>query len=160
MQTVAWNLQSKKLNFAHGIWPIYYFSRAVGLWPFSIISNSNGMNLETRFSVYDALWFLISICIFVGAIVLSVQQLYVYLPLQKYGTLSIFGYFAFEIMCLTFGLIAIVFDLFNRNKLIEILQKFSHFDNQVSRVNVPFHDYNLIQFNFFLSFFVWIQIEC
>lgn len=130
--TAAWSKQPKKFDFTYGIWPIYCFSRTVGLWPFSIISSSNGMIQRTQIRAYDAVWFLFSICLFIGAIFISIQQMYLYLRQAQYATLILIGFYTFEIIYLTFGMITIIFDLFNRNKLTGILQKFSNFDNQVS----------------------------
>lgn len=133
MRTVAWSSQSANVDFIHGIWPIYLLSRTFGLWPFSIIANANGMIQRSQFRARDALWFLISMGLFIEAFNISIQGLYPFLIYSRYGTISTIGYSVFELTNHAFGIVAIVFDLFNRKQLAEILQGFSDFDNQVSR---------------------------
>lgn len=55
---------SKKINFAYSLLPIYYFSRAIGLLPFSIIRDANGKVQKTRVSAFDFFWFVTSICLY------------------------------------------------------------------------------------------------
>lgn len=54
------NVQSK-----HGFKPIYYFSRALGLWPFTI--DSNGSIKKAHVRLVDILWFSMSICLYLLA---------------------------------------------------------------------------------------------
>lgn len=135
MQTLPRNLKPKKTDFFYEIWPIYYSSRTIGLWPFSLISSSNGTMQRTQIRACDALWLLISMCLFIGAIHNSVHLMLFFLPDQKYGAITTIGYHSFEIMALTFGMLAIAYDLINRKQLIEILQKISKFDSRVSLKN-------------------------
>lgn len=123
-------LSIKKINFSYGIRPMYYFSRTVGLWPFSIISNSNGMIRRAQIGVCDIMWFLISICLFIWAIFIFFDQ--TYLRDKRFGSVTLVGFLVFQTMSLGFGMFAIILDLFNRNKLIGILQQFTKFDKQVS----------------------------
>lgn len=86
----------------------------------------------------DALWLLISTCLFIGAIHNSIDLMLLFLTDQKYGAITTIGYHSFEIMALTFGMLAIAHDVINRKHLIKILQKFSKFDSQVSRTIFKF----------------------
>lgn len=133
MQTVARNSQSNKTDFIHGIRPVYFISRTVGLWPFSIVSSSSSSRIihKAQIRAFDIIWLIISIGIFIAAIFIYIEQSYVDFQDDRVSTVYVFGFYIFEMIGLIFGIFAIVIDLFNRNNLIEILQQFSDFDNQV-----------------------------
>lgn len=59
--------KSEPKEFQHGFQPIYYFSRAIGLWPFSITYSSNG-TIKARVHLLDSLWFIVSICLYLTAL--------------------------------------------------------------------------------------------
>lgn len=128
----AHNAQLKQLNYEHGFCPVYNFSRAVGLWPFSIRHNSKGEIQSARISRVDGVWFLISICFHLHAI------FYFYLNMvdlkdsnKSILTFSIL-FDLFKMKSLLIGAVGIILDMLNRNKLASILGKFIIFDNEVS----------------------------
>lgn len=133
MQTFTWMSQSIKIDFTYGIRPIYYLSRLVGLWPFSIVSNSNGMVQRPNVHFYDALWFLVSAGFYVTAIFISYQrfELHSRIP-NTFGSILACGFYVIEIMGLILGIVGISINMFNRDKLANVLQQFTHFDDQVS----------------------------
>lgn len=109
---------------------VYYFSRIFGLWPFSIARNSNGSIRRARVRPADALWFLISFCLY------SVAIYYTYMDitttrLENRKSFVFLLLNVYQIVYLFFGSCVIVLDLLHRNKLIEILKKFDIFDNEV-----------------------------
>lgn len=128
--TGARNLQLKKLNFRYGFQSNYQYSRAVGLWPFQITHNAMESNEKTRVRLVDILWFCASICLYLTA------TFYTFDNMQFARDSSAKSYFLFicyifQIATLGFGAFAIVLDMFNRNKLANILEQFTAFDNEV-----------------------------
>lgn len=124
-------------SFEYGFRPIYYFSRVAGLWPFQIVRNSNGSIEKARVRLIDMLWFFTSIFVYLTAL------FYVYKNMEQlqvsnasYISLSIL--FMFQTMCLLFGACGIVLDMYNRKKLINILDKFNAFDCKVECVFLLF----------------------
>lgn len=132
--TGAHNANPKQLNFEHGFRPIYYFSRAVGLWPFSFRQNSNGTIQNAYINRLDGVWFLMSLSIQLWAIF----RYYTYLVdledehtnCKSVFTFSIL-YALFRMKSLLIGAVGIVLDLHNRHKLANILKKFIIFDSKV-----------------------------
>lgn len=126
------NAQSKQLNFEYGFRPIYHFSRAVGLWPFSIRHNSNGEIQSARISRLDGTWFSISMCFHLFAIFYSYLNMVDLEDSNKtIFTFSIL-YNLFQIKSLLIGAVGIIWDMFNRHRLVNILGKLITFDNEVS----------------------------
>lgn len=111
----------------HGFQPVYYFSRFIGLWPFTIAHNSNGSKKEARVHLIDGFWFLISICLYLTAI------FYIYKRIMDLRTSDDNPYVLVNsitnTVLLLFRAVSIVLDLFNRNSLVNILDKFIIFDS-------------------------------
>lgn len=129
------NAPLKKLNFEHAFRPIYYFTRIAGLWPFSIIHDSNGRIQKTRVGLSDILRSILVICMNLTLIFFTIKKLN-----RKYeSSLPFAGLNMFKIVSLLTGTFQIVFDLINRKKLISILRKFSAFDNEVRRFFTDFY---------------------
>lgn len=57
-------VQVEKSCFSYGFRPIHYFSRAIGLMPYTVVYNLNGEIQEHRFHIRDGLWLLSSICLY------------------------------------------------------------------------------------------------
>lgn len=125
------NAQSKQLNFEHGFRPIYHFSWAVGLWPFSIRHNSRGTIQNARISRLDGVWFLISMCFHLSAIFYCYKNMVDLEDSNK--TILTFSilYNLFQIKSLLIGAVGIILDMVNRHRLVNILGKFITFDNEV-----------------------------
>lgn len=116
------------MNFECGIRPIYYISRVIGLWPFSIVHNSNGLIQRTEIRFFDALWFLVSIAIYFIATLTIFEGIK-----QSHSSnlmIMIFNYIL-QITGLAFGTLIIAVDMYNRNKIANILEMFTSFDNKV-----------------------------
>lgn len=126
--------QLKQHTFEYGFRPVYYFSRAVGLWPFSIHRNSSGTIQSARISALDGVWFSISMFIHVLAMYTFLK---IMLDLEstnsKDKTIFAFAmlYALFRILCLLIGAIGTVLDMVNRRKLTNILRKLIIFDKEV-----------------------------
>lgn len=131
MLSVANTVKVKSNKIAHGFESIYYFSRAVGLWPFTIVYNSKGLIEKTRVRVIDGAWFVVSICLYLTAI------FYTYRDVKRASysnvdSIAFFLHYLTQMMILLFGAIfGSVLNLINRNKLMNILEKFITFDSEV-----------------------------
>lgn len=117
-------------SFEYGFQPIYYFSRVIGLWPFTIVRDSNGSIEKTRVRFVDAFWFFISIFAYLTAAFYAYKDIKS-LQVSNTETTNFSIFFIFQIMCLLFGACGVVLDMCNRTKLVNILEKFTAFDNEV-----------------------------
>lgn len=115
-------------SFEYAFQPIYYFSRIAGLWPFTIVLSSNGSVEKSRVRLFDVLWFFISIFVYLTALFYAYKDIK---DLKSADSITFTLFFMFKIISLLFGLCGVVLDMFNRNKLINILKKFAAFDDEV-----------------------------
>lgn len=121
----------KKLHFTYSFLPIYYFSRILGLIPYSFICDSEGELQAPRINLIDGIWFLLSICIYLLAAFTNYQT--IALPKEmKIASALYFGHYALLILGLVISAISIAMDMWNRNKLVAILKAFNEFDKEVS----------------------------
>lgn len=120
--------QSQKVNFEYGIRPIYYYSRIVGLWPFSITHNLNGVIQTTRISLADGVWFFISLIMFSTATISKFEHIKY---MSNLNLMIIIFNHIFHIIGLATGPLIITLDMYNRNKMADILASFTIFDNNV-----------------------------
>lgn len=123
-------LFSKKTNFLHVVRTILIFSRIFGLLPFSIILDSNGKVRRARVNIFDFLWFLISICIYLLIAYCYYQNTIPPKPHSKSYILIGLSYVRL-ITGLIFGAAIIVVDMLNRSKLISMFKKIMFFDIEV-----------------------------
>lgn len=112
--------------------PIYYFSRIFGVMPFSIVCDLNGEIKKIKISVFDGLWFFISISIYLLMAIIYQRDLK--LVIDQRSFLYAAGNFLL-ILSLAIYVIAIGTDMYNRSKYVEILKKITVFDNEVSHFN-------------------------
>lgn len=129
----------------HSFKSVYYFSRCVGLWPFTITYNSNGSIKNARVYLLDGLWLLISVCLYLAALFYTIDDIKNAQPPNRNIRFSDLIFYLSQIPPLLFGPIGIALDLLNRNNLIGILEKFIIFDNQVSILN--FNDIGCVRVN-------------
>lgn len=132
METLAGEekVQMRKFNFEYAIRPIYYFSRLSGLWPFSIVRDSNGKIQRARIGFFDILWPILLICLHLK---LSLEYYEDFRATVKNHVIRI-RFVVFCILDMTsflFITIEIVLNGINRNKLVDILGKFDTFGNEV-----------------------------
>ena len=124
------DIPSKNLNFSYSLRPIYYFSRTFGLFPFTIVYDTNGDVQSARVTVFDFLWFIITVCMYLLLAWLSYGNK---LPVgANESPLLILGDLVLLIIGLIFGSAMIVFDMYNRSRLINIIKKFTKFDMEVN----------------------------
>lgn len=135
---------ARKDNFAHSFMPIYYFSRLLGLLPFSIIAGDSGEMLEARVSACDLFWCMISICLY-----LFMAYHYSFQTLRNEYLIWIIGDRLLIISGLIFGGLRIIMDMYNRGKIVTTLKMFTIFDREV---RISFHVIFKLGLVIFLSF--------
>lgn len=137
MKSLENNSKSRPKKIQHSFLPIYYFSRAIGLWPFSITYNSNG-TIKARVRLLDSLWFIISICLYLTALFYACENMkYVQTENANYYLMDLMSFIS-QIPILLFGPVNIILDMVNRNSLVNILAKCIIFDREVWLVLVCF----------------------
>lgn len=123
----------QKYDFVYSLWPTYFFSRAVGLMPFSIVISSNGEIQRARVGVYDLIWFVVSVSWYILLAFIS----YVDLRLPQSPNESFIlklGDHLLLIYGLFHGAFMILMDMFNRRRIVELAQRCFAFDQEVSFV--------------------------
>lgn len=121
----------KVSNFYDCIRPVYILSRLLGLFPFTIHIDSNGIAKSVEIRVFDAILFVGSI---VSQLVFSCVGLYFVTSRAVGGTDSavfhtsrvIFGFFGFVLWLLSASL-----DMLNRNRFLKLIQDLTVFDQNV-----------------------------
>lgn len=117
-------------NFAISFRPVYYFSRTLGLMPFSMIYDSKSEIQEARVSLFDSIWFVLTICLYLSITYILHQEMNVARDINLPRVLFVGGY-THVILSFVFASVAVGVDLCNRHKVIQILKMFSLFDKQV-----------------------------
>lgn len=125
----------KSLNFLSSSKLNYYFLRAFGLWPFSFVRDSNSKIKKPKVTKIDLLWFIISMPLYILASIVFYNN---WQALQMKTTdlkvLSIInnGDSMRIALSLIFISLSIAIDMFNRFKLVNVLNNFVQFDVAVS----------------------------
>ena len=136
LTTKAKTDELKMLNFEDAFRPIYRFSWAVGLWPFTIVHHSNGTIQNARISRFDGFWVLISMCFQLSAILYTSLNIVDHRN-NMHGAPFIFPilFAMHQVTLLSIGVIGTLMDMYNRQRLANILGNFIIFDNEVSSMN-------------------------
>lgn len=124
--------QSKKTMFA-GFRPIFCFSRAFGLVPFSIVCNAYGEVQSCKIRKIDCLWFAISICVFISLAILNFIQITTINYHQTAHFVLNVGNFLISTLCSIFYVLFYVINMRNRHHFVGVLQNLEIFDKEVSR---------------------------
>lgn len=136
------------LSFHYSFRPLYFFSRFVGLMPFSVTQSLNGNGLSARVTVYDLIWFILSIVISISLGVIDTTN--IRLPQNSNESLTInVGDHLLLIFGLSVGTLSVALDMFNRKRLVNIVESFETFDREVSSI------YNTITLH--IEFYVAVQ---
>ena len=123
--------ESNKFRCSYSIRPIYYFSRAFGLFPFTVVTDTNGDVQGARVTLFDFLWFLISICLYL--LMASYCFINIHRP-QNPGEsyILMLGDYALLIIGLIYGAVIIALDMYNHRTFIELMKNLMSFDDEVS----------------------------
>lgn len=123
----------KIINFIDIFRPVYYFLRFCGQMPFSIVQSSNSeIFLQPRVNKRDALWFLISMCLYTIATWRTFGKLTAKLYENEIVCVLFTGNSLLHVVTMMFGIVKLFMDMYNRRKLVNILNKFTQFDQEVS----------------------------
>lgn len=121
----------RRLDFVYSFLPIYYFSRFFGLMPFSFIYDSDDEIQAPRISIFDGVWFVITIGIYLVAAFTNFQIL-THPKEMALASALYYGHYILLIQGLLVCSVAIGLDIYNRNRLVTILKIFIAFDKEVS----------------------------
>lgn len=132
--------QEEKFNFAYSFRPVYYISRLFGLMSFSIIYDENGEVQKCAVTKFDAIWFVISLSMY---FLMGFLLQHYAISTAAFAMGNIFGLLNF-----VFSFFAIVINMCNRCKVIEILKNITIFDEEVRLLNIlTIFTYTLININ-------------
>lgn len=127
-------IHPRKNEFVQSFRVIYIVSRVFGLMPFTIAYNMNGEIEKPTVTKIDAIWFLISICVYSFGIY-TLSQLIFPRGLDIYiSPLVVLSDNMSVMLGLILGLTCTIFDMFNRSKLIDIVKRFIAFDKKVMKI--------------------------
>lgn len=121
---------STKEGFSYSLKPIYFFSRAFGLLPFSVISNSKGEIQKAQVKVFDLVWFAISICVYLYCAQFYGSNLEIQ-DEQNDSYILDLGDSLILIIDLVAGAVTVALDMRNRSRFIDILKNLTSFDKKV-----------------------------
>lgn len=121
----------EKFNFHFAFRPTYYFSRCIGLWPFSVAHDSNKKIWKASVGFLDVLRSILMICLSSTLVFCAYEEIR---TRQKdhTNTIRFVVFMTFQLSSFSFITIGVVLDLINRNRLADILGKFNTFDHKVS----------------------------
>lgn len=129
-------IHSKALKFVDIFRPVYYFLRFCGQMPFSIVPSLNSKSLlQPRVNKRDALWFFISMCLYSVIAWRTIGKLTAKLDENKIVCVLFTGNSLLHVITMMFGIVKLIMDMYNRHKLVNILNKFTQFDREVREQN-------------------------
>lgn len=126
---------SQQLDFPSSFKPNYYFLRALGLWPFSFVRDSDGKIQEPKITKLDLLWFIVSILLYILASIFNSEnnqtkdREYMHVKILRIIT---YGVYLRLTLSLLFVALIIGIDMCNRFKLVKVLKTIVDFDDLVS----------------------------
>lgn len=125
-------LRVGKYNFVHSFRPVYYLSRIFGLMPFTMkLCDTNQRIQKAQVTVFDGVWFLISISLYISMAIIAWKTMDLPQKTIQSSYILILGDNLLLIVGLVYSALIIAFDMHNRSKLVEILNKFVTFDKEV-----------------------------
>lgn len=134
---------SRKMDFWDGFKPVYYFSRAFGLLPFSIRRDANGEVQEPTVNKIDGVWFLFTIVVFLTASQFSHRYISAFNSSSQMYVSVLLDNFRL-VLSLIFGAVMIALDMLNRFKLVKLWKLFIIFDKEVRNTLLNFVSKQLV----------------
>ena len=123
---------NRKFKLPYNLRPIYIVSRIFGQMPFSIAYHSNGEIDRPVVKLLDAVWFMISMSVFVFLLVHFFTFAKANINPNVMSEITLVGiYFTNEISN-TLGLLAIILDMCFRFKLVDMFKRIAIFDKKAS----------------------------
>lgn len=121
----------KNIDYAYNITPIHICSRIFGLVPFKIVRASNGEIEGARVNKFDVVWFVVSMCLY-----LFLAYAYIetngFQPNPDDSYILTLGDNLLIAAGLVYATLIIAMDMYNRQKIVEILKQFISFDRRVN----------------------------
>lgn len=130
--TIATRVQ-KATNFFDCVKLIRFVARLYGLLSFSINYTPNREIKNCQLRVFDISYAVMHIILCLVSSVLTFMHFTA--PTNIWGMILLFGMEFFLISAILLAAVSIALDIFNRNRLIGMLQKIHQFDKQVNRKN-------------------------
>lgn len=121
----------KQMDFWDGFKPVYYFSRAFGLLPFSICRTANGDMLEPKVNRFDGVWFLFTTVVFLSAPYFAHRYIFAFGANMRIYISILLDDLHF-VLSLMFGALSITMDMCNRFEFAKLWAFFINFDREVS----------------------------
>lgn len=143
------NVHTKIINFTDIFRPIYYFARFCGQLPFTIARNPTDEFHQARVTRLDAIWFILSISLYAAVSFRTAKILTIEINANETEHVLFVGNAALHIITMAFGILKVVMDMFNRRKLVDMLNKFTKFDHEVTWIQMA-----LLSFNWRITSFV------
>lgn len=138
------NAQFRDINFEYSVRPIYYFARAFGLMPFSVIRNSNGEIQKPHVGVINLLLFVVSICWYLILAYTSYRNVTFLLYNPDTSFILVLGDYLLLIVGLICTTFFILMDMVNRTRLVDFLKKVTIFDQMVCKNAKVFQNINFM----------------
>lgn len=123
----------KSPDFISSYRPMYYFSRFFGLLPFSFVYDLNGELQAPRISIFDGVWFVVSIVFYVLLAISSYQPVEIKhdpAPLVTVSNALILT------VGFTNGIVMIVMNVCVRFRFTTILKTITAFDKEASYIRL------------------------
>lgn len=123
----------QNIDFSYNFRLIHFTSRVFGLMPFSIVQQANGYIEKPIVTIFDFLWFSISIFVYLFGIY-SLAYSRLLQDASKYSSkLGTFSDNMIVMLGLILCLFAVLIDFYNRSKLVHIMREFINFDKKVEK---------------------------
>lgn len=134
--------QASTMNLYHIVQPIYYASRVFGSMPFSFKFNAKSEISGCRVKKRDFIWFLVSLFNYISMTFLCWLTLSV--PNIEHSHILFVGNHVIITFGLICGVLDVIFDMFNRNHITDIIIKANKFDKEVNLILIWFIDSRFI----------------
>lgn len=132
LPTICCSSTNRQKSFYCSIRPLLISSRCFGLSSFSIKTNLFGEVVQVKFTLLNFLWFSAVILLFVGLICFNLHHSFAKFQLKSLYVLTL----AEQILMikgLTVGVVNIIIDVNNRERILRTIEQFTAFDKEVMR---------------------------
>lgn len=128
-------VQWHKRGFVQSVSPIYFFSRAIGLMPFTIAHERNSKILRAKVTALDFVWFVIAMIVHISFVVIWYRNLD-YKRIKNVSNVVPIGMGAHATFGLIYSVICVAMDMCNRCKFVDLLRSFMTFDKEVRNYRI------------------------
>lgn len=133
IKSIVKSHQSKNITFFDGYRPIHYFSRVFGLMPFSIVYDSDGKAQRPKIYKRDFLWLMILIFVYSTILYINSQNIKLVDDPNLNSSILVLGDKLLNVLILICGILFMGINMCNRFKLVNILNNFATFDEEVNQ---------------------------